>query len=89
MAQEGVRRCAVGELSPPAGAALLESALASARALHPRIGGELEVQVASWQAQARMATGNSILRFAADGPTPPAGQAAAAAAPEHAHAQRR
>ena len=79
VAQEGVRRGALGPLSPPASAALLESALASARALNPRIGVELEAQVAGWQAQARLATGNSILRFPSE--AAPASAAAPAAAP--------
>lgn len=63
-AQEGVRRQAVGEMAPPAGAALVASALASARALNPRLGAELEGKLAGWKAQAHVATGNQILAFA-------------------------
>ena len=76
VAQEGVRRRVLGALSPPASAALVEAALASARALNPRIGAELEAQVSSWQAQARLAAGNSILRFPSE--TTPASAAASA-----------
>ncbi|KAL4447837.1 hypothetical protein ABPG75_005056 [Micractinium tetrahymenae] len=61
-AQEGVRRQAVGELSPPSGGVLVAAALASARSLNPRLGTELEAKVAGWQAQARVASGN-ILAF--------------------------
>ena len=87
-AEEGVRRGALGALSPPATTALLEAALASARALNPRIGNELEAQVAGWQAQARLATGNSILRFPSEGaaaPTNVASEAAAAPALHRTH----
>ena len=53
-AHEGVRRLAVGELSPPAGSRLVAAALASAHALSPRIGAELEAEVAGWKAQVRV-----------------------------------
>ncbi|PSC69363.1 FLOWERING LOCUS T-like isoform X2 [Micractinium conductrix] len=74
-AHEGVRRLAVGELSPPAGSRLVAAALASAHALSPRIGAELEAEVAGWKAQARLAAGNQIIAFPAE---VPAGAAAAA-----------
>lgn len=61
--EEGARRTALGEMSPPAGAALLDAALASAATLSPRIGGELEAAAAAWAAQGRLAAGHTILRF--------------------------
>lgn len=89
VAQEGARRGALGALSPPAATALLEAALASARALNPRIGAELEAQVAGWQAQARLATGNSILRFPGEGAPSPRADTASEVAPALHRASRR
>ena len=65
VAQEAVRRTAVGEVTPPAGAALVQMALASAHSLNPRLAGELSAAVAGFRAQGRLATGaHNILRFA-------------------------
>lgn len=65
VAEEAVRRQAVGEMSPAASAALLARAAASAGKLNPRLGAELEAKVAVWKAQARLCTGSNIIpRFA-------------------------
>lgn len=62
--QEAVRRQAAGEMGPAAASALLAAALDSARAMHPRLGRDLEAKLAGWQAAvARPASGN-ILGFA-------------------------
>lgn len=60
VAHEAARRTAVGGMSPPAGARALQAAVASANALNPRIGAELEAEAAGWRAQGRLATGHAI-----------------------------
>lgn len=71
LAQEAVRRCALGEASPPAGRAAVDAALAAARALNLAFGADLEAQAAGWRAQGRLATGNTIVRAPAREPATP------------------